>query len=29
VMGHGHIVFEGSPAQLLADREMQQQWLAV
>jgi branched-chain amino acid transport system ATP-binding protein len=29
VMGHGHIVFEGSPAQLLADREMQQRWLAV
>jgi branched-chain amino acid transport system ATP-binding protein len=29
VMGHGHIVFEGSPAQLQADREMQQQWLAV
>jgi branched-chain amino acid transport system ATP-binding protein len=29
VMGHGHIVFEGSPAQLLADTAMQQQWLAV
>jgi branched-chain amino acid transport system ATP-binding protein len=29
VMGHGHIVFEGSPAQLLADPAMQQQWLAV
>jgi branched-chain amino acid transport system ATP-binding protein len=29
VMGHGHIVFEGSPEQLLADQEMQQQWLAV
>jgi branched-chain amino acid transport system ATP-binding protein len=29
VMGHGHIVFEGSPEQLQADREMQQQWLAV
>jgi branched-chain amino acid transport system ATP-binding protein len=29
VMGHGHIVFEGSPEQLLADPAMQQQWLAV
>ena len=29
VMGHGHVVFEGSPAQLLADTAMQQQWLAV
>jgi len=28
-MGHGHIVFEGSPEQLLADHAMQQQWLAV
>ena len=29
VMGHGHIVFEGTPDQLLADRELQAQWLAV
>ena len=29
VIGHGRIVFEGSPAQLLADAEMQQRWLAV
>jgi branched-chain amino acid transport system ATP-binding protein len=29
VMGHGHIVFEGSPEQLQADHAMQQQWLAV
>ena len=29
VMGHGHIVFEGSPEQLQADAAMQQQWLAV
>lgn len=29
VMGHGHIVFEGSPEQLQADQDMQQQWLAV
>ena len=29
VMGHGHIVFEGSPEQLQADQAMQQQWLAV
>jgi len=29
VMGHGHIVFEGSPAQLQADHAMLAQWLAV
>jgi branched-chain amino acid transport system ATP-binding protein len=29
VMGHGHIVFEGSPAQLQADHEMLARWLAV
>jgi len=29
VMGHGHIVFDGSPAQLLAEPDLQQQWLAV
>ena len=29
VMGHGHIVFEGSPEALLADTALQQQWLAV
>jgi branched-chain amino acid transport system ATP-binding protein len=29
VMGHGRIVFEGSPQQLEADRELQSQWLAV
>ncbi len=29
VMGHGHIVFEGSPEALQADHAMQQQWLAV
>ncbi len=29
VMGHGRIVFEGSPAQLEADRELLSQWLAV
>jgi branched-chain amino acid transport system ATP-binding protein len=29
VMGHGHIVFEGSPEQLQADHAMLAQWLAV
>ena len=29
VMGHGRIVFEGSPAQLEADRGLLSQWLAV
>jgi branched-chain amino acid transport system ATP-binding protein len=29
VMGHGHIVFEGSPEQLQADHGMLAQWLAV
>ena len=29
VMGHGHIVFEGSPQSLIANQEIQQQWLAV
>ncbi|MDP1534332.1 MAG: ATP-binding cassette domain-containing protein, partial [Rubrivivax sp.] len=29
VMGHGHIVFEGSPAQLQDDHAMLAQWLAV
>ena len=29
VMGHGRIVFEGTPAQLEADRDLLSQWLAV
>ena len=29
VMGHGRIVFDGTPAQLLADEGMQREWLAV
>jgi branched-chain amino acid transport system ATP-binding protein len=29
VMGHGHIVFEGSPQALQSDRELLAQWLAV
>jgi len=29
VMGHGHIVFEGTPEQLQAEHEMLAQWLAV
>ena len=29
VMGHGHIVFEGSPEALQGDRELLAQWLAV
>jgi len=29
VMGHGHIVFEGTPAQLADDARLQAEWLAV
>ncbi len=29
VMGHGRVVFDGTPAQLLADDGMQREWLAV
>ena len=29
VMGHGRIVFEGTPAELRADDDVRQQWLAV
>jgi branched-chain amino acid transport system ATP-binding protein len=29
VLGHGRIVFEGTPAQLRADSETQQQWMGV
>ena len=29
VMGHGQIVFEGSPRELAEDTELQAQWLAV
>ncbi|APW38620.1 ABC transporter ATP-binding protein [Rhodoferax koreense] len=29
VMGHGHIVFEGTPGQLLADAQLLTDWLAV
>ncbi len=29
VMGHGHIVFEGSPAQLAADGALRREWLEV
>jgi branched-chain amino acid transport system ATP-binding protein len=29
VMGHGRLVFDGAPAQLLADEALQREWLAV
>jgi len=29
VMGHGQIVFEGTPEQLRADTEMRKEWLEV
>lgn len=29
VMGHGHMVFEGTPAQLRADEQIRQEWLEV
>jgi branched-chain amino acid transport system ATP-binding protein len=29
VMGHGHIVFEGTPAQFAANESIHQQWLEV
>lgn len=29
VMGHGRIVFEGTPQQLESDRELLAKWLAV
>jgi branched-chain amino acid transport system ATP-binding protein len=29
VMGHGRVVFDGTPAQLLADEALQREWLAV
>ena len=29
VMGHGSIVFEGTPAKLLADAEIRKEWLEV
>ncbi|NDH57234.1 MAG: ABC transporter ATP-binding protein, partial [Betaproteobacteria bacterium] len=29
VMGHGHIVFEGSPQSLIAHDEIRQEWLEV
>jgi branched-chain amino acid transport system ATP-binding protein len=29
VMGHGRIVFDGTPAQLMADQALQAEWLAV
>jgi branched-chain amino acid transport system ATP-binding protein len=29
VMGHGRIVYEGSPQQILADRDVLSRWLAV
>jgi branched-chain amino acid transport system ATP-binding protein len=29
VMGHGRIVFEGTPAELKADQAIRQQWLEV
>jgi len=29
VMGHGRIVFEGTPRQLAADKQLQSEWLAV
>jgi branched-chain amino acid transport system ATP-binding protein len=29
VMGHGHIVFEGTPAQLRADQALRKEWLEV
>ncbi|MEP7140287.1 MAG: ABC transporter ATP-binding protein, partial [Caldimonas sp.] len=29
VMGHGSIVFEGTPTQLLADVEIRKEWLEV
>jgi branched-chain amino acid transport system ATP-binding protein len=29
VMGHGSIVFEGSPAELRANREVRKEWLEV
>ena len=29
VMGHGQIVFEGTPDQLAADKQLQAEWLAV
>ncbi|NCV25074.1 MAG: ABC transporter ATP-binding protein, partial [Betaproteobacteria bacterium] len=28
-MGHGHIVFEGSPQSLIAHDEIRQEWLEV
>jgi branched-chain amino acid transport system ATP-binding protein len=29
VMGHGHMVFEGTPAQLKANTPVRQEWLEV